>query len=202
MALETGNYICDLVETNPPGTDNVSQGDDHLRLIKHVLLTQFPNLCGEAVTVTAADMNTLPVPAPEDLIPVNAGASPLVNVNLSANNFTKILWDSIQYDTNDQFTPGTGEFTCKQDGVYSGAGMLSCGSLTDQATYNAHLYLDGVSLRPLFGVDAPKDNVDMEEPFSFHIPLLAGQKLDIRVRVEQTGKSVRTDSYWGMALLR
>ena len=57
MPLETGNFICDLVETNPPGTDPVSQGDDHLRLIKHVLLTQFPNLCGEAVTATAEQLN-------------------------------------------------------------------------------------------------------------------------------------------------
>ena len=57
MPLETGDFICDLVETNPPGTDPVSQGDDHLRLIKHVLVTQFPNLCGEAVTATAEDLN-------------------------------------------------------------------------------------------------------------------------------------------------
>ena len=56
MPLETGNFISDLVETNPPGTDNVSQGDDHLRLIKHVLKTQVPNLdC--AVTATCEELN-------------------------------------------------------------------------------------------------------------------------------------------------
>lgn len=58
MPLETGDWIEDLVETNPPGTDNVSQGDDHLRLIKHVLMTQFNNLGPEAVTATAAELNS------------------------------------------------------------------------------------------------------------------------------------------------
>ena len=56
MPLETGNYICDLVPTNPPGTDPVSQGDDHIRLLKQILLTQFPNLC-DVVTATAEDLN-------------------------------------------------------------------------------------------------------------------------------------------------
>jgi hypothetical protein len=43
MGLETGNYISDLVATNPPGTDPKSQGDDHLRLIKDVLKNTVPD---------------------------------------------------------------------------------------------------------------------------------------------------------------
>lgn len=43
MPLESGDYISDLVDTNPDGLDQVSQGDDHLRLIKHVLKTTFPS---------------------------------------------------------------------------------------------------------------------------------------------------------------
>jgi hypothetical protein len=43
MGLETGNYISDLIATNPPGTDPKSQGDDHLRLIKDVLKKTFPD---------------------------------------------------------------------------------------------------------------------------------------------------------------
>jgi len=42
MGLETGTYVSDLIATNPPGTDPKSQGDDHLRLIKGVLLNTFP----------------------------------------------------------------------------------------------------------------------------------------------------------------
>ena len=37
MALESANYLNGLVDTNPASTDQVSQGDDHLRLIKKVL---------------------------------------------------------------------------------------------------------------------------------------------------------------------
>lgn len=58
MPLETGDHISDLVETNPPGTDNVSQGDDHIRLIKHVLKTTFPNIDGP-VTSTDEELSNL-----------------------------------------------------------------------------------------------------------------------------------------------
>ena len=43
MALESGTYIKDLVSTNPPGTDAISQGDDHLRLIKSTIQASFPS---------------------------------------------------------------------------------------------------------------------------------------------------------------
>ncbi len=44
MGLESGTYVSDFVTTNPVGaTDKRSQGDDHLRLIKSVLKTTFPN---------------------------------------------------------------------------------------------------------------------------------------------------------------
>lgn len=43
MGLETGTFISDLVDTNPVAGDNVSQGDDHLRLIKDVVQNTFPN---------------------------------------------------------------------------------------------------------------------------------------------------------------
>jgi hypothetical protein len=39
----TAQFIGDLVQTNPPTTDSKQQGDDHLRLLKKVLQTTFPN---------------------------------------------------------------------------------------------------------------------------------------------------------------
>jgi len=59
MALETATYISQLVNTNPTASDPVSQGDDHLRLIKAVLQTQFTTLGAAAVTTTAAELNLL-----------------------------------------------------------------------------------------------------------------------------------------------
>ena len=46
MALETSNYIDDLVITNPTASDPISQGDDHLQLIKKVVKQSFPSVDG------------------------------------------------------------------------------------------------------------------------------------------------------------
>lgn len=59
MALESATYINSLVATNPTSSDNVSQGDDHLRLIKSTIKATFPNLTG-AVTATQGQLNSDP----------------------------------------------------------------------------------------------------------------------------------------------
>ena len=60
MALEdltgSGKYIDDLVSTNPTATDNVHQGDDHIRGIKNVLKLTLPNVTG-AITPTHTELN-------------------------------------------------------------------------------------------------------------------------------------------------
>lgn len=56
MALETGQYISDLVVANPQSTDAVSQADDHIRLIKNTIKNTFPNVTGP-VTKTQAQIN-------------------------------------------------------------------------------------------------------------------------------------------------
>jgi hypothetical protein len=59
MGLETGSFISDLNASNPiDATDQVSQGDDHIRLIKAVLKSQFPNL-NAAVNFTPTEANYL-----------------------------------------------------------------------------------------------------------------------------------------------
>jgi len=58
MALEGATYIDELVNTNPPGGDDASTIDDHLRLIKAVLLNSFANISG-AVTATDVELNLL-----------------------------------------------------------------------------------------------------------------------------------------------
>ena len=56
MGLESGTYISDLVATNPTGSDQKSQGDDHIRLIKSTVKSTFPNISG-AVTPTHTELN-------------------------------------------------------------------------------------------------------------------------------------------------
>lgn len=57
MALESATYINGLVATNPLGSDPLSDADGHLRLIKSVLKTTFPNIAGP-VNLTHTQLNT------------------------------------------------------------------------------------------------------------------------------------------------
>lgn len=63
MSLELASFIKDLVATNPQGTDPKSQGDDHLRLIKGVLQSQFSGFTeGVAITKTESQINAMLAP--------------------------------------------------------------------------------------------------------------------------------------------
>lgn len=57
MALESSTYINGLVATNPTGSDNISQGDNHIRLIKETIKATFPNIAG-AVSDTHTAINS------------------------------------------------------------------------------------------------------------------------------------------------
>ena len=62
MTVESASYISQLNSSNPSASDPVSEGDDHLRLVKSVLQTQFPNLSTTAVTQTSDQLNKLGFP--------------------------------------------------------------------------------------------------------------------------------------------
>ena len=60
MGLESATYISELDSANPLGTDRISQGDNHIRMIKAVLKNQFSGLSGTtAVTTSGSEMNIL-----------------------------------------------------------------------------------------------------------------------------------------------
>jgi hypothetical protein len=56
MALEAANFIDELVSANPAAADSLGQADDHLRLIKAVLMASFPNISG-AMTATDVELS-------------------------------------------------------------------------------------------------------------------------------------------------
>lgn len=58
MPLESAGFVNQLDSDNPLPTDLKQQGDDHLRLIKAVLLATFPNM-DAALTKTPAFLNAL-----------------------------------------------------------------------------------------------------------------------------------------------
>lgn len=74
MPLETATYIHELEPANPAGTDQLAQGDDHLRLIKAALQATFPNLAGP-VTKTDAELNAAAFIVPVGLITIWYGSS-------------------------------------------------------------------------------------------------------------------------------
>ena len=59
MTVETASYISQLDPTYPAAGDPKSEGDNHLRLVKTVLKTQFPNFGTAAISATAAEVNYL-----------------------------------------------------------------------------------------------------------------------------------------------
>lgn len=58
MPIEAATYISTLDASNPPSTDLLAEGDDHLRLLKSVLKASFPNITGP-MTATQAILNGL-----------------------------------------------------------------------------------------------------------------------------------------------
>jgi hypothetical protein len=62
MTVESASYISQFNTAYPAASDNISEGDDHLRLVKSVLKTQFPGLATTAVTQTSTQLNKLGFP--------------------------------------------------------------------------------------------------------------------------------------------
>ena len=69
MSLESATYIWELVPTNPEGSDPVTEGDNHLRMLKATLQASFPGMTAPWTVgqpIKAAD----PVD-PQDLVTLN-----------------------------------------------------------------------------------------------------------------------------------
>lgn len=82
MPLESATYVSQLNSANPASTDVLSQGDDHIRLIKAVLQATFPNITGP-VNLTDTELNAVLTSIAGAGVPVGAitawyGSSALV----------------------------------------------------------------------------------------------------------------------------
>ena len=106
MALESATYISELVDTNPTVSDPGGQGDDHLKMIKTVLKTQFSGLAGTtAITTDEAEMNLL-----------DGGYEGTAVVSTGESGGTKFLREDgdatcswqVPTDTNTTYTAGDG----------------------------------------------------------------------------------------------
>ena len=162
MTVETASYISQLNSALPAVGDAVGEGDDHLRLVKSVLQTQFPNLTAAAVNANATELNLLD------------GVSALVTLAAdqswsgSQRGTPSAVTDgTLDLDTanNFHYTPGgadTLEFTNEETGqsgfikVINGSGhTISLGSevkkgaswdVSTAGTYLVTYYCDGTNV--------------------------------------------------------
>ena len=58
MTVEAAGFIDDIDPTQPPGTDNFSEGDNHLRNFKKSVQDSLPNITG-AMSATHTELNNL-----------------------------------------------------------------------------------------------------------------------------------------------
>lgn len=162
MGLETASYISQLVDTNPVVGDAVGEGDDHLRLIKAVLKTQFPNLTAAAVNSNVTELNLLD--GVTALVTLAADQSWSGSQRGTPSTVTDGTLD-LDTANNFHYTPGgadTLEFTNEETGqsgfikVINGSGhTISLGSevkkgaswdVSTAGTYLVTYYCDGTNV--------------------------------------------------------
>lgn len=128
MGLETGTYINSLVSTNPLGSDQKSQGDDHIRLLKSTIKATFPNITG-AMTATHTELNLLD------------GAT----VSTAEINYLDITTLGTGAASKAVVPDGSGNYTWPAGGVFTYA-TLNDGTTTVTATAAELNYLDITTL--------------------------------------------------------
>ncbi len=112
MGLETATFISQLDKANPLDSDAVGQGDDHLRMIKDVLKTNFSGINGSgttAVTASAAELNLLDgvtTLAPEGTAVLSTGETGATKF-LREDGDNSSSWQ-VPTDTNTTYTAGDG----------------------------------------------------------------------------------------------
>lgn len=112
MPLEVADFIKALVQTNPPGTDPKSSADDHLRLIKHVLQSQFSGFTdGVAISRKESEINAGYNYNPPVLDLNDPAYRPVVNRSWVSPSFANGPPGETAGTTNAQvtWTPGAGD---------------------------------------------------------------------------------------------
>lgn len=102
MPVEIFNYIDSLNTANPTSTDNVSEGDDHIRGIKTTLKNTFPNVNG-AINATDEELNYVD------------GVTSAIQTQLDAKLISSDIGSTVQaYDADTAKTDVTQNYTKPQ----------------------------------------------------------------------------------------
>ena len=122
MALENAAFVDGLVITNPTGSDSISQGDDHIRLIKKVLKATFPD----------AD-------AAQSLFPPSGFCASLTAGTLPNGSTDKMPFGTEDFDIKGEYDNSLYRFTPTVAGKYYIYYSLSVISPAGVATYSKML---------------------------------------------------------------
>ena len=146
MALETATYISQLTATNPTASDPVSQGDDHLRLIKDVLQKQFTTLGAAAVTTTAAELNLL-----DGVTAVGDASGPGSSTDNAIARFDGTGGKTLQNSST----------TINDDGDIVVGGTTPLVTIGDGGTEDTMLLFDGAAIDFRVGLDDGNDQLEI-----------------------------------------
>ena len=158
MALESGTYISQLNSSNPTTSDDVAEGDDHLRLIKAVLKNQFSGLTGTtAISSSEAELNVL------DGIASGLTAAELsildgVTATAAELNYLDITTLGTSADSK-ALTQASGAVTIAADVTISGTTPLL--TIGDAGTEDTMLVFDGNAVDYRVGLDDGTDTLEI-----------------------------------------
>jgi hypothetical protein len=148
MGLEantSSTYINGLVGTNPTTSDPLSEGDNHLRLIKDVLQRSFPAITG-AVSVSHTEINT----GITDVFSATNAATPSSLVkrasdgSFAASVINSNLVGNVIGDVQGDVYAGNGVTKIVDNGT-DGTDALFTGNVTGNATTALSIEVDGAS---------------------------------------------------------
>ena len=157
MTIETATYINDLQPLQPPAGDPVSQGDDHLRLIKQVLQNTFTGATRAFAIPSIQSFSSSPVTitkAMEGNTVFVSTASGATTVNLPTLVAGDAGWSVNFYktssDANPMFiTPPSGTLTSGSIGALAKARRCVPGVLSVAVWTGAAFYVTRASAAPI-----------------------------------------------------
>lgn len=116
MTVESATYIDGLDSSLPSGSDSRAEGDNHIRLLKSVLKTTFPNING-AVNATDEQLNFLVGVTSALQDQLNAAVGRLCEARLTAQTGVAVPLSDVSGATSLYFTP----FRGNRVGLYYGS---------------------------------------------------------------------------------
>jgi len=191
MALESATYISQLVDTNPAGSDVISQGDDHLRLIKKVVQDSLPDV--DQVATTIITKATAPTTQIKGTIWYDTSANTL-KINTASTSSTPV-W--VEINTGAPWASGTfggstagyRSFSVTKGGTNQGS--VATGTWT-KVTWPTEEWDTGA----VFGSDKFTCNVSGKYHFYFALKLTGNVLYDNAAALYKNGSLFRYANYF------